>query len=328
MVVDAQIDSSGVVIDALLPPSGPEGEIENPRRLDAQSLSWLWPLPVTGSVSVRSSFVQYQRHRIEPLVGTLTLEPKRAHLTVQEARLCGFSFPFTAELTPAGAAASVHVAAHDLGFQNTGRCLAGERLLVSGRFDVDGDVVTSGANLKELTDALDGKLTMRARDGKVMKWALLGNILRIKNIAALFKDGPPKLDDKGFPYKTLTLDGHFQGGRFVIDQGNFVSDAVGLVAAGSIGVAEGDAKLTVLVAPFGSVDRLVRSVPLIGYVIGGTFTSVPVSVNGSLDNPTVVPLGARAIGSELLGVFQRTLKLPIKLLDLTATAPASSSSAK
>ena len=61
-------------------------------------------------------------------------------------------------------------------------------------------------------------------------------------------------------------------------------------------------------------DRLVRDVPVLGYVIGGTFTSVPVGVSGDIRNPLVVPLGPLAVGSEVLGIFERTLKLPAKLI--------------
>jgi hypothetical protein len=70
----------------------------------------------------------------------------------------------------------------------------------------------------------------------------------------------------------------------------------------------------VLVAPFSRLDQLVRKVPLVGYVIGGTFTSVPVGVSGDIRDPLVVPLGPAAVGSEVLGIFERTLKLPAKLV--------------
>ncbi len=61
---------------------------------------------------------------------------------------------------------------------------------------------------------------------------------------------------------------------------------------------------------------MVRRVPIFGYVIGGTLTSLPVGVGGDIRNPTVVPLGPRAVTSHLVGVFERTLKLPGKLLEL------------
>ena len=41
--------------------------------------------------------------------------------------------------------------------------------------------------------------------------------------------------------------------------------------------------------------------------------ALPVAVNGDIRNPAIVPLGPRAITDQLLGIFERTLKLPGKL---------------
>jgi hypothetical protein len=39
-------------------------------------------------------------------------------------------------------------------------------------------------------------------------------------------------------------------------------------------------------------------------------------VSGDIRNPLVVPLGPGAITSELVGIFERTLQLPARLIDL------------
>jgi hypothetical protein len=126
-------------------------------------------------------------------------------------------------------------------------------------------------------------------------------------------DGP-KLDDQGFPYREMTLAGQFDGGRFIVEEASIQSDALGLAANGWISTTDYSCQLTVLVAPFGRIDRLVRKVPVLGYIVGGTFTSVPVGVSGDVRDPLVVPLDPKAVGSQVLGIFERTLKLPAKLV--------------
>jgi hypothetical protein len=42
--------------------------------------------------------------------------------------------------------------------------------------------------------------------------------------------------------------------------------------------------------------------------------ALPVAVTGDIRNPVIVPLGPRAITDQLLGIFERTLKLPGKLV--------------
>jgi len=320
-VVNADLQSSGIVLDALLPAAGPEGEeVESQRK--GSLTAWIWDMPIKGQVTVNSEFVQYKRMKVAPLRGTLMIGQDHAHLSVTEAQLCGLSFPLQVDATPQGITASTRISAQDLGMQKTAQCFTGERILISGRYDLTANLETSGDDEGDLVQNLKGPIKIQARKGKVMKFALLGNILKLKNISNLLQKGGPQLDDKGFPYKTLAIDAHLGEGRATIDQMTFVSDAVGLVANGYITVPERDTRMTVLVAPFGALDRLVRSIPLIGYVIGGALTSVPVSVTGDIRDPTVVPLGARAVGSELLGIFERTLKLPSKIVDFSGTEAA------
>jgi hypothetical protein len=320
-VVDAEIDSSGIVLDALLPAAGPEGE-EVESEAEEELTAWIWRLPVKGKVSLRTDFVEYRRFHIAPVRGIVTLAQDLMHLEVEDAQLCGISFPLVVDATREGLSGSTQISARDLGIQKTSRCISGERLLLSGRYDLQADLETRGTTQSELVQNLKGQFKLEARNGKVMKFGLLGNILNMKNISNLLQKGGPKIDDKGFPYKKLVIDGHAQDGRFFVDNSAFDSDAVGLVAIGSVGLVARDAKLSVLVAPFGTLDRIVRKIPLFGYIFGGTFTSVPVSVSGDIRDPTVVPLGVRAIGDQLAGILQRTFNLPGKIVEVSGASTA------
>jgi hypothetical protein len=68
------------------------------------------------------------------------------------------------------------------------------------------------------------------------------------------------------------------------------------------------------VAPFKTVDRLVKFIPLIGHILGGKLISIPFKAKGELTDPDVIPLHPTAVGSEVLGILQRTLKLPITIM--------------
>jgi len=275
--------------------------------------SRLWPLPVTGRIAVRSDFVQSGRLRVAPVAATLVLEERRARLDLTQAQLCDISLPLTVEATPQGFAASARIAAQKQQLEQTAHCLTDRGVLITGDFDLQADIKTEG-RAGELVRNLKGRIRADVRDGKVMKFALLGNILSMGSVDALLEKGGPRLDDAGFPYRTITASGHFEEGRFIVEESAFQSDAVGLAATGWVSVIDYQSRLSVLVAPFGRIDRLVRGVPLLGYIIGGALTSVPVGVSGDIRDPVVVPLGPGAITSELVGIFERTLKLPGKLI--------------
>lgn len=324
-VIDAQLDSPGVVVDALLSKLGPkqaaEEEKTKPRAVD-EALWTLWPLPVRGRIALHSEFIQYGERKAAPVVAALVLEEQKASLEVQQAQLCGISLPLTLEGTPKGLAIAARIAAQKQQLEQTARCLTEQGLLITGDFDLRADLRTRG-RLRELLPNLEGTVNAESRNGKVMKFALLGNILSMKGVSDMLKEGESKVDSKGFPYRSLSAKGHFAGGRFIIDESAFNSSAVGLAATGWVSLTDYDSRLSVLVAPFARVDRLARSVPILGYIVGGALTSIPVGVSGDIRDPLVVPLGPGAVTSELMGIFERTIKLPGKLVP-SEGAPAES----
>jgi hypothetical protein len=317
-VVDAQLESPGVVVDALFPPVEAKEESKPPPR--GREASKLWPLPVTGRIDLRSDFVQSGRTKVAPFAATLALEEQKARLELQKAQVCGIALPATVEATPEGFVVQARISAQKQQLEETARCLTERRVLMSGTFDLAADLRTKGKT-DELKRNLEGTVRAESRDGNVMKFALLGNILSLKGIADMLKGSASKIDEAGFPYRRLSISGRFEGGRFVVDESSFSSTAVGLAANGWVSIVDYESKLTVLVAPFARVDRFVRGVPIIGYITGGALTSIPVGVSGDIRDPLVVPLGPRAVTSELMGIFERSVKLPGELLPQPASPP-------
>ena len=321
-VIDAVLESPGVLVDALMPPAPAEAAEKPPakaaekppakaaektfKRLD------IWPLPVTGKIAVRSKFVQYQHYKVAPLSADIVLEEERATLDVNEAFLCGFALPLTLEAAPKGLVVKAQVAAEGQKLEEAAHCLTNEKMLLTGAMNLRLDVRTQGQP-PELLQNLKGTVTADVRNGMVMKFALLGNILSMQNVVAVAQKGA-NLGAEGFPFRQLRAKGHFDKGYFYLDEGVFHSNAIGLGANGWIGLSDYQTRLTVLVAPLALVDEAVRKLPILGYVVGGTFTSLPVGVSGDIRDPIVVPLGPRAITSELTGLLGRTLSLPGKVL--------------
>jgi hypothetical protein len=316
-IIDAQLESPGVLVDALLERTGGKradaGEEKAKPAKPDEALWTQWPLPVRGRITLRTDFIQYGERKAAPVAAVLVLEEQRASLELQQVQLCGISLPLTVEATPTGLVIAARITAQKQQLEQTARCLTEEGVQISGDFDLSADLRTKG-RLRQLLPNLEGKISAEMRDGKVMKFALLGNILSMKGVSDMLKEGAPKADSGGFAYRSLSAAGRFAGGRFIIDESAFDSSAVGLAAKGWISLADYDSRLSVLVAPFARIDRLARKVPILGYIMGGSLTSIPVGVSGDIRNPLVVPLGPNAVTSELVGIFERTLKLPEKLL--------------
>jgi hypothetical protein len=300
-VIQARLESPGIDLERLRPP--PDKAPKTGAKPSA-----IWPLPVTGQVEVRSGFVQSKRHRIEPFAGVLSLERERARLDVKEARTCGVSFPLELEATPEEMSLAARLGMRNEPLEAALKCLTGDRIALTGNVDLTADLKTSGQQ-PNLVRNLAGTVQAELRDGRVRKFALIGNILAFRGIASL----EDMEKGEGFPYRRMTAKGHFAGGRFMLEEGFFDSPAARLAASGHIDLLGANSHLSVLIAPLTTVERVVGAIPLIGDVFGGTMVALPVAVNGDIRNPLIVPLGPRAITDQLLGIFERTLKLPGKL---------------
>jgi hypothetical protein len=188
-------------------------------------------------------------------------------------------------------------------------CLTGGTVAMTGKADLRAELMTRGRQ-PDFVRNLTGTAQAEVRDGRVKKFALIGNILAFRGIASV--EDMQKAD--GFPYRRMTAKGQFAGGRFLLEEGFFDSHAARLAASGNIDLLGTDSHLSVLIAPLTTVERIVGAIPLIGDVFGGAMVALPVGVNGDIRNPVIVPLGPRAITDQLLGIFERTLKLPGKLV--------------
>jgi len=308
-VIDAQIESAAVLVDAMLPkgePAEPK-EPSPPRKI--------WPLPLTGRISLNAAQVQYKHFRVTPLVAALVLEEERAHLELEKAQLCGIDAPLSLEARPDGLQLAARIDVKGQQLEELARCLTGEGVLISGKADFQADIKSRG-KANELLQNMEGTLSGEASDGRVKKFALIGNILTVLSLTDVMSEmkGGKAAAEEGFPYRSLGLKARLHAGSFLLEQGSFNSPAIGMAAKGSIRLKDWESEMTVLVAPFSRLDHVVRNVPLFGYVVGGALTSVPVGVSGDIRDPRIVPLGPRAVTEEMLGIFERTLKLPSRVI--------------
>ena len=299
-IIEARLESPGVDLLRVLPP--PRTRTPDEKKLEP------WPLPVRGRIEVRAAFVEHKQYRVEPFDGILLLEPQRARLEVKEARMCGVSFPLELEATPEDATLDIHLAMKDQPFEKSLHCLTGGTVQITGNADLRAELHTRGHRPHLLRD-LTGTAHAELRQGQVKKFALLGNILSVRNIASV-----KRMNEEGFRYRKMHVRGRFQDGEFLVDEGAFDSDALNLAATGRVDLLGASSRLTVLVGLLTTVDRVAGAIPIVGDIFGGSLTALPVSVSGDIRDPLVVPLGPGAVSQRLLDILGNTARLPGKLL--------------
>jgi hypothetical protein len=299
-LVEARLESPGVDLARVLPPRGAKA----PEKKKVEP----WPLPVRGRIEVRSAFVEQGRYRVEPFDGVLSLEPAKARLDVKEARMCGVSFPLELEVTPEHSTLDIHLAMKDQPVEKSLHCLTGGAVQITGNANLNAELRVEGRR-PHLVRNLTGSAQLELRQGLVKKFALLGNILSVRNIGSV-----QRMNEEGFGFRTMHARGSFKGGAFLVDEAVFDSDALNLAATGRVDLLGPGSRLTVLVGLLAGVDRVAGAIPIVGDIFGGSLTALPVEISGDIRDPLVVPLGPRAVSKRLLEILGNTAKVPGKLL--------------
>ena len=163
-----------------------------------------------------------------------------------------------------------------------------------------------------------GSFNVRVSDGLLRQSPMLGNIFSLLNVSQLFKLKLPDVSTEGVPFTKMT-------GEMLIDRGIIhteeivvESDAINMTYVGKYDILRDNLDLVVVAKPLGTIDKVVSSLPVAGWILGGkerALITVQFQVTGPGENPTITAIPISAISKGILGIFQRTLGLPLKLVE-------------
>ena len=88
-----------------------------------------------------------------------------------------------------------------------------------------------------------------------------------------------------------------------------------IVGNGSVNLTDRKLDLTFLVAPFTTTDSVIKKIPLLRDILGGSLITIPVRVKGPFDKLDVKTMPPDAVGEGLAGMMKRTLQLPFKIIE-------------
>jgi uncharacterized protein YhdP len=207
---------------------------------------------------------------------------------------------------------TMSVSAAGENIQEAVRCLTEKRVEFSGRFSLSSRLAGEGKG-DALLRSLAGPVEMDVKDGRIRQMATLAKVFAFLNVTETFRGVFPDFREKGFAYRNLSVRGELMDGKFTLKEAVLDAPSMEVFATGEVNLLTREADLKVLVAPFRTVDAVVRKIPVLGYILGGTLISVPVRITGDIRDPKVTTMEAAHVGSSLLGIAERTLKTPVHL---------------
>ena len=288
------------------------GEKNPPEKLSGKSSNKNSVLQ--GIIRLQAKSVSWGRYTTSPVSADILFERKGVRAAITDAALCGITIPGNLRFVDDNIALDFKPKVTGAQLEPALDCIWGKDLRISGIVDLKTKVSAWGKSNK-LVRALQGKVDFWAKDGYIYRFPLLAKILSFLNVTELLRGKVPNLTAEGLGYNSIIIKGDIRNGIFVLSEAVIDGTTMQLVGQGEIDIANNSIDLTVLVAPFKTVDYLVSKIPLVNYVLKDTLISIPLRITGKLDNPSIIILSPTAVGKGVLGIMKRTLFLPVKIIE-------------
>ena len=276
------------------------------------------PRNLLGTIQVKSTNFFWGKYTVHPLEAEITFKRNKVVVAVSRAEFCGIPFRGLLKLADQTLDLYLVPTAADQKLAPALACLTTKNDLATGTYNLNGEILAK-AKPEAITRSFNGKLAFSAAEGRIYRFGLLAKILAILNVTEIYRGEVPDLTGEGFAYRGMSAMAKLQGGKILMEECSIDGASMGIACEGEIDLVENKLNLLILVAPFKTVDRIVEILPLIGGVLGGKLISIPFRAKGDLDDPTVYALPPTAVGSGILGILERTLKLPITIIQPVLT---------
>lgn len=179
--------------------------------------------------------------------------------------------------------------------------------------DLQGRLTISGKRgASPFTSGLNGEASLRSDRGKLWKFSYLTKIFSFINIISI-----DELFKEGMPYKHIKGNFSMKNGIISTNDLLFDGDSMRMSATGKIDIPELYIDSILAMRPFVTLDKIISSIPLAGWVVTGkekSALSMYFDINGPLNDPDIDPLPIISLEKGILGLFQRLLEAPAEAL--------------
>ena len=189
-------------------------------------------------------------------------------------------------------------------------CLTGSESVIEGNYTLGGELSGVAQTLTQVQSKQNGHLEFKAESGRIFKATLLSRLLSMLNIL-----GDTDLHQKGFGFKTFTAEAEVKKSVVHIKKAFIDADNMAIIAEGWVDPLNDALDITLLVAPFKTIDTIIKYIPIVNTILNGRLVSLPARAYGKLSDPTVMPLHPSAVGKGLLNLFGDLLTTPGRLID-------------
>ena len=253
-----------------------------------------------------------------PLTATINFERDKLMIKVDQAALCGIDSSGVVNITGKDFDLDITLQGKNLNVGTSYTCLTQGRVKMTGKMEFVSRIKAKG-EMGELIRKLEGPLNVTFRKGVIEQNRILSTLLEVLNVTEIIKGRLPNMTTSGFNYTIITMDGQFRNGKLLVDKLFIDGETLDVLGFGEVDIKKKTINLELLATPFKTADTIIKYLPGINYLMGGSLVAIPVSVKGDPANPRVSIMSPASVSKGLLDLGARTLKLPYKVMESIIT---------
>lgn len=179
---------------------------------------------------------------------------------------------------------------------------------ITGSLDMEGKItakVTPGSSIFETSK---GPFSFEINNGSIVSSSSLIKILDLISLENIFDKQDVLKWKNSFNFNTIQGKFDLADGIFSTDSFTMDASAFDLFGQGKIDAMRKKIDMEVKVAPFGTIDKIIRSIPYLGFVLTGKSQSLfdySLSVKGNLEDPEVHYVPLKNTFKSLTGYIKR-----------------------
>jgi hypothetical protein len=271
-------------------------------------------LPLGGVIRFKTRHFRYGNYTWRPFTADLSIKPDYLMIDVHEANLCGISMPGMVSIYPDKLDLTIATVAKGESLDDTIYCLNKQEYAVEGRYFLDGYASMKGEPDSGILPGLKGEWQFTVKHGHINRLTILARIFELMNVANIFMLKLPDLQTEGFDYKQIDINWRLEDGKVYIDAGHLDSAAMEIAFRGTLDLINEQVDALVIVAPLQTMNLIIKNIPILRNILSGKFISIPFRVQGDIHDPSVIAMNPKDVGSEMLGVMKRTVKVPMQMI--------------
>jgi hypothetical protein len=272
---------------------------------------------VEGVIRLKTDRFIIDRFNVDLLEATAAISPSGARTEIMHGVVCGIDAKGQVDFIEKNIALDLALSATDAQLGPTTICLTDQQSDIKGTYSVTARIAGQG-DRERLGSVLKGSFEFNARDGEFVRAAGLDATFDYLNATGDFAVAFPDLSKQTFPYRLLAAKGRLESERIFTDEVIIHASPFTVTGQGNVELESKQIDLKGLVSVALATNRVIKRIPLIGPLVGGSLVGIPVRVNGPLERPEVTYLAPADVGMELLNLPIRILGTPLEAIRLFA----------